>query len=135
MKPILYVLVFLLLIAAVCVHTRPPKEDHIKKMSSVINEAMQDEASLYGAFPAMIASEIEKMRLVDELLDRIVVVEDYGVATVGKVYFNGEEYMISLGVMDNVITFSKEQLKEAVVYMLKNGNLIGDDLKFAGCAR
>lgn len=114
MRSMLYFIIFVAVVALVCMYTRPDKEKHVNKISSVVLEAMRAEAQEEGAFAVAAVNELSGYDLVARSVDRMLVVESYGVFSVGKVIWNDDEYYVSLGVLNTVITFSSDMLRERI---------------------
>ena len=112
MRFILNFFIFIAILAFIGYKTCPRKEQHVEKISEVVNEAMHTEASERGKLAGMAVEAIEETDLVSTTVDKLLRVDYYGVFSVGKVLWGDEEYYVSFGAMSCVFTFSSEMLQE-----------------------
>ena len=111
MRTILNFFIFVVILAVIGYKTCPDKQQHVEKISAVVNEAMQAEASERGELAGMAVEAISVTDIVSTTVDNLLTVDDYGFFSVGKVLWDEEEYRVSFGAMSCVFTFSSEMLQ------------------------
>lgn len=73
---------------------------------------MQAEAAERGVFAGVATDAVLETGIVDHSLERMLIVEDYGFFSLGKIIWNEKEYYLSLGIMNTVFSFSAEMLQD-----------------------
>ena len=100
--------VLILLLALTC----PGKEAHVDKIRTTLANAVEEkngEDSAWGFFGALFVSKVA-----DVYLDSKLEIDNYVVCSVGKVRIDGESTTLSFGILNQVFTFRKENIKEAM---------------------
>ncbi len=100
--------VLILLLALTC----PGKEAHVDKIRTTLANAVEEkngEDSELGILGALFVSKVA-----DVYLDSKLEIDNYVVCSVGKVRMDGETTTLSFGILNQVFTFSKETMKEAM---------------------
>ena len=115
MKKILVLFLFVG-IALVAVITCPQKDAHKDALMKLVNVALDTE--LYDKAKteeemgfAMLGSVIGS-GIAEIILDKKLLVDNYFVCSAGRIIFDGEEKIVSIGFLNHVFTMSEEQLKE-----------------------
>lgn len=115
MKKLFKILLVVLIIGGVAVISCPDKQAHKDAITSVINEAVQDEL---GVNP-----EEDSLGILKGLanigagiyLDSKFDVKNYFLFSVGTILHGAENDVVSLGVFGHVFTFDKEDVKEMLL--------------------
>ena len=110
-----YVLIFITVLVSVCIHTKPDREEHLRELSSSLLENIDAVSPVKG---------VDADEFVAEVLDKLFVVEEYVALTVGSIVYGGEKYVISVGVLGNVFTLSKDDVTERVVRRLRERGIV-----------
>jgi len=109
------------LIIFVMFATNPTKEEHWAKITSEVGEAVVEQENdffgLGGALNSVITEAIMAFG------KNFFTVEDYVVCSVGKINYDGEPKVVSLGLLNHVFTFEKEDVTK---YLEEN---VTDELK------
>ena len=120
--------VFTLLTVAVLVsvgmHTKPGREAHIEELSSSLFANMDGVLPVGMTIPAKVMDKIKSDVVVEAMLDRMLVVDDYVACTVGRIVVGENRYVVSVGVIGNVFALSQEGMAEKVVYRLREMGLV-----------
>lgn len=116
MKKTLISLLVILGIAAVAVVTCPDHQAHKDAISSVINEAINDELRSetedqgISAFIGSLGSSVAGF-----LINSQLSVKNYFVYSAGWLKdYDGEKKLVSVGVFGHVFTFGKEDIRKAI---------------------
>lgn len=129
-------LVFILLILC---FTCPSKDDHKKALTDVITQTLDDAkqklndnsdlAGIDQTFTTMFLSSIDQV--VKSSIDSLLKVNNYGVFSIGKINFAGQEKIVSLGILNHVFTLDKQDIEQEINRRLQAGNniQIGGKLK------
>ena len=112
----LLLLIVILAIALVGVITCPQKEAHKDALMKLVNVALDTELSKHAETEeeigfAMLGSVIGS-GIIEIVVDKKLLVDNYFVCSIGRVVFEGEEKIVSVGVFNHVFTMSEEKLKE-----------------------
>ncbi len=111
MRLLIYFILFVAVVSVICIATKPEKEIHVQKLSSVVAEAIASEAEEYG-IPTDEINTPAGNEYISSTIGKMLTVEDYGLFTLGKVRFGNKEYTVSVGVFGTVLTFSSEMLAD-----------------------
>ncbi len=108
--------------------TCPTKEDHKQALANVVTQTMNDatkqidNTSDFGdigqAFATMFLSTIE--RTIQSSIDNLLQVENYGVCSIGKINFGGQEKIVSVGILTHIFTFDKGDIEREISKRLQN---------------
>ena len=115
MKKILF---FIIIIAIVLVSiiTCPQKNEHKVALMNLVNVALDTELSKkvsseeekgFALFGSIIGSEIAEY-----VIDKKLMIDNYFVCSFGRVVFDGDEKVVSVGVFIHVFTMPEDKLKE-----------------------
>ena len=115
MKKIL-LFVVIIAIALVGVITCPQKDAHTDALMKLVNVALDSELSRHADTKeemglAMLGSFIGS-GIAEMVIDKKLMVDNYFVCSIGRIVFEGEEKIVSIGCFNHVFTMSEEQLKE-----------------------
>ena len=106
----LITLVALVVIASV---TCPDKVKHTNalsdKMSSIIADKTRDDESGLAGLGMLLGNAVS-----DAVIKNLVSVDDYFLFSLGKVYSEGEEHIVSFGIFGHVFTASKDRIQEEI---------------------
>ena len=122
MKWIFYLCVFLVVFGLICAKTLPDKEEHLHAVSLAMISEIEQGNVLPGITDTKLSDMVTDETFVDECLANMLVVEDYGVVTIGKIRWMNNEYVVSLGILGKVFTFV--DAKAAKDYMTSFENKI-----------
>lgn len=104
MKWIGYLCVFLIVLGVICAKTLPGKEAHVRAVSAAVISEIEKGNVLPGIADAKLSDMATDEAFVDECLANMLVIESYGVVTIGKIRWMNNEYVVSLGVLGKVFT-------------------------------
>ena len=86
---------------------------HQDKIEEVINAAVKKKmgkgTNILDAGIKYFSKALIKGAL-DIAFDKMLTVNDYYIFSIGKIEYDGEEHIISVGVMNNIITFDEEDV-------------------------
>ena len=106
MKWIFYLSVFLVVLGFVCAKTLPDKEAHVRAVSAAVISEIEKGNVLPGIADTKLSDMATDEAFVDECLANMLVIESYGVVTIGKIRWMNNEYVVSLGILGKVFTFA-----------------------------
>jgi hypothetical protein len=115
MKKIL-LLIIIIGIALVGVITCPQKDAHTDALMKLVNVALDSELSKHAdteeemglaMFGSIIGSGIAEF-----VIDKKLLVDNYFVCSIGRIVFDGEEKIVSVGCFNHVFTMPEDKLKE-----------------------
>ena len=103
----------LALIFAVMVVTCPKTEDHRDAVRKELTKSIhthidQDNTGVFGAFGKLLTSQISEMAV-----NNLLSVDNYVVYSVGRIEWQGDNKIVSFGLLGHVYTFDAEDLDEA----------------------
>ena len=102
-------------LAAVLAITNPNEQDHRRAISSVTKDWSSDKiedfmgGGFLGGITKMVAAP-----LLNEVVDGIVNVDNYGLCSVGHIDIGDSSTRVSFGIMGHVFTFNKTQIDEKI---------------------
>lgn len=114
MKKTLAFIVFIVIIL-VGVVTCPQKDAHQDALMKLVNIALDTELSQkasseeekgWALLGSMIGSSIAEL-----VIDNKLVIDNYFVYSIGRIVFEGEEKVVSVGLFNHVFTMSEDKLK------------------------
>lgn len=106
MKSLFYLLVFLLVAGLICTKTKPEKSSHVRSVAVAIVDEIEAGNLLPGIKDTKFADKATDVAFVREVVDKMLTIDNYGVFTLGKIRWMDKEYVVSLGIMGKVFTFS-----------------------------
>jgi len=117
----LLTLVVLLLICILMTLTRPNKETHKEAMMKAVNEYVEEEMKA-GMGINMLAKLGKNVivRTVSVLLDTQLEEHNYYLFNTTSAKIQGEEKILSVGILGHVFTFDKDMLREKMEPLLKS---------------
>lgn len=123
-KLILYPLLAILVLLSMCMHTIPDKEAHMQEITAQVNHFLK-EGNIYGVkIPDSVIEKIEEEEYVSLMLRKLVLVEEYELLSLGKIVTSDNEYIISVGMLGNVIVLPKEEISEKIFLKLREKKII-----------
>ena len=110
----LLVLVIVLLVAVIMVLTRPQKAAHKEAMMEAIKELVSDEADSLGLGDNVLTKLGKGIvnKTIEKVLNSKLEMHDYLVYNTTYVILQGEEQLLSVGLLGHVFTFDKQMLRE-----------------------
>ena len=120
MKFLFYLIVFILVGGFVCTKTKPDKAKHVKTVSEVVVNEIKNGNLFPGVMETPFAEVAANQDVVRLLLDKMLVVESYGVFTLGKVRWGDKEYVMSLGILGKVFTFADAKVAGDFIQSFKD---------------
>lgn len=109
MKKLIKTILILAIIAVAMVFTCPEREKHVDKIASVMvkssKEKPEDTGVLQDIGNAILGAVNEK--LAHTWVNSQLKVTDYKVLNVGKMYYKGEDRMVSIGAFNHVFCLVK----------------------------
>lgn len=123
-KPVVYLLLALVVLFSISVHTKPSREQHLKEVTACIMEAFRNDELLGTRINGKVLHEIEDRRLVQEMLDKMIRVDDCMLLTLCKVRTGDDDYLLSIGVLGGVIVLQKKAVAEKVLIKLRERRIV-----------
>jgi hypothetical protein len=120
MKSLLYLAVFILVGGLICSKTKPEKADHVNSLSTVVAQEIKSGNLLPGIAGTDFAKTATDPRFVKNVLNSMLVLESYGVFTIGKIRWQEEEYVVSLGILGKVFTFADARVANDFIKSFKD---------------
>lgn len=115
MKKILVFIVFIV-IALVGVITCPQKDVHKVTLMNLVNVALDTElikkASSEEEKGLALLGSIIGSEIAEYVIDKKLMIDNYFVCSIGRIVFDGEEKVVSVGVFNHVFTMLEDKLKE-----------------------
>ena len=125
------ILITLVVVAAVLILTCPKPEQHKEVLSSVItatvNDAANDSTNTTGN--ELIDNAVRSIsnafagKVVEAAVDNLVTVDNYVVCSLGKVNYNGKDYVVSLGLLGHIFTVDEDDLQKAAEQYYKKSEI------------
>lgn len=123
-KPVVYLLLALVVLFSISVHTKPSREQHLKEVTACIMEAFRNDELLGTRINGKVLHEIEDRRLVQEMLDKMIRVDDCMLLSLCKVRTGDDDYLLSIGVLGGVIVLQKKAVAEKVLIKLRERRIV-----------
>lgn len=124
------VFVFMAVVALLVV-TCPKPEQHKEALSNVItttvNDAVNETDNITGnvfvdnAFKLI--SDTFAGKVIKTAVDDLVKVDNYVVCSLGKVHYDGEDHIVSLGLLGHIFTVDEDDLREAAEQYYKKSEV------------
>jgi hypothetical protein len=109
MKALIKTLIVLVILAGVMLFTCPPEEKHVEKLTQEIVKSSQEDnenASLLESIGNAIAGTISEA-VVKVYVKNQLEVENYHVLNTGKMYYDGEKRVVTIGAFNHVFCLVK----------------------------
>lgn len=106
MKFFLYLVIFLLVAGLVCSRTVPDKDTHVRSVALAMIEEIESGELLPGIKGTRLAKKATDHEFVRNCVEQMLQVEDFGLFSLGRIVWMGNEYIVSLGVLGRVMNFS-----------------------------
>ncbi|MBQ5895564.1 MAG: hypothetical protein IIW75_03215 [Bacteroidaceae bacterium] len=120
MKSFMYLIVFLLVGGFICAKTRPEKSDHINTLTETLIDEVKSGNIVSGVTESQISAVASKSNLVREFVGKMLHIDNYVVFTIGKVKWMGAEYVVSLGILGKVFTFTDARVAKEYIDSIKD---------------
>lgn len=116
----LLVIIILLLVAVLMSQTVPDKRQHKEAMMEAINEYVEEEAvdKLGDNLLAKLSKSVV-VKTVETALNSKLKMDNYYLFNTTHVRIDGEDQLLSLGMLGHVFTFDKEMLREKLEEAMK----------------
>ena len=110
----LLIIVIVLLLAVIMVLTRPQKAAHKEAMMEAVKEFVDDEADSLGLGDNMLTHLGKGIvnKTVEKVLNSKLGMHDYLIYNTTYVKLNGDEQLLSVGLLGHVFTFDKQMLRD-----------------------
>ena len=96
-------------LVSICMHTKPGREAHMEKLSSSLFANMDGVLPEGMEIPAKVMEGMKSEGVVETMLDRMLVVDDYAACTVGRIVVGDNRYVVSVGVFDKIKGIAKHR--------------------------
>ena len=113
MKGFFYSLIFLFAVSLVCVVTCPNKNAHSEALMKLFNVALASELSEITTEENenwVMLGSILGSGIAEYVINQKLMVDNYFVCSIGRFNYEGEECIVSVGVLNHIFTKSKEEL-------------------------
>ena len=120
MKSFMYLIVFLLVGGFICAKTRPEKSDHINTLTETLIDEVKSGNIVSGVTESQISAVASNSNLVREFVGKMLHIDNYVVFTIGKVKWMGAEYVVSLGILGKVFTFTDARVAKEYIDSIKD---------------
>ena len=115
MKKLLFLIVFLAVIAGALIATCPDRNAHLEAIKSVVsevaNEEMDKQSNILTTGLASISTMLT-INMADTYLKSNLIIRDHTLFNIGYISYNDDLRMISFGILNHVFTLDKETAKE-----------------------
>ena len=115
MKKLLFLIVFLAVIAGALIATCPDRNAHLEAIKSVVsevaNEEMDKQSNILTTGLASISTMLT-INMADTYLKSNLIIRDHTFYNIGYINYNDDLRMISFGILNHVFTLDKETAKE-----------------------
>lgn len=115
MKGFLYTLLIMFALSLVCIVTCPDKDAHSDALMKLFNVAWQTELAEVGINEneglALFGSALGS-GIAEYVIEKQLIVDNYFVCSIGRFIYEGEENIVSVGVLNHIFTKSEELLRE-----------------------
>lgn len=109
-KTIVWCSVFVVLFLSL-IFTCPDKQKHVEALnsltSSILNDQISTDSDGWDYLGAMLGNKV-----LGAVFDNSLYVDNYVIFSVGKMTFDGEDSIVSLGIFNHVFTKSREQVRK-----------------------
>ncbi len=113
MKGFFYSLAFLFAFSLACVMTCPDKDTHSEALMNLFNVALNSELSDITTKEnedwVMLGSALGS-GIAEYVINQKLMVDNYFVCSIGRFNYEGEERIVSVGVLNHIFTKSEEEL-------------------------
>ncbi len=113
MKGFLYTLLIVFALSLVCIVTCPDKDAHSDALMKLFNVAWQTELAEVGINEneglALFGSALGS-GIAEYVIEKQLIVDNYFVCSIGRFIYEGEENIVSVGVLNHIFTKSEEEL-------------------------
>ena len=115
MKKLLFLIVFLAVIAGALIATCPDRNAHLEAIKSVVSEVANEEMDKQSNILTTELASISTMltiNMADTYLKSNLIIRDHTFYNIGYINYNDDLRMISFGILNHVFTLDKETAKE-----------------------
>lgn len=118
-KYLFYLIVFLLVGGFICAKTNPDRDEHVKTLTTTLVDEIKSGNILPGVTETKLAGVVTSHSSVGFMVDKKLVIDDYAVFSIGKIQWIDEDYVVSLGILGKVFTFSDARVAEDYIHSLE----------------
>ena len=115
MKKLLFLIVFLAVIAGALIATCPDRNAHLEAIKSVVsevaNEEMDKQSNILTTGLASISTMLT-INMADTYLKSNLIIRDHTFYNIGYIIYKDDFTMVSLGILNHVFTLDKETARE-----------------------
>jgi hypothetical protein len=115
MKKLLFLIVFLAVIAGALIATCPDRNAHLEAIKSVVsevaNEEMDKQSNILTTGLASISTMLT-INMADTYLKSNLIIRDHTFYNIGYISYKDDFTMVSLGILNHVFTLDKETARE-----------------------
>ena len=114
MKTVLYILLVVLVFGVACIVTCPDQDVHTDALKNLLNETITaemykdvttEEDEVLAMLASMLGTGIGGL-----VIDNILNVDNYFVCSIGRIMYDGEERIVSVGLLNHVFTAGEENI-------------------------
>lgn len=112
-------LLFVTIVVAVMIFTCPATPAHKEALTDIVTSSVTKVANENLPANGLIATGVRMFsnmlmkKVVDTAVDNLVTVDNYIVCSVGKVNYDGEDHIVSVGVFGHIFTTDQTHVEEA----------------------
>ena len=123
-KPVISLLLAVAVVLSLCMHFVPGRQHHVDEVAACVTDALRNDSYSLAAISGAAMSRLEAGDMVRAMVEKMAIFDDYAVFSLCKVKGADDEYMLSVGVLGNVIVFAKEGMTEKVFLELRKKKII-----------
>lgn len=123
-KQVIYLLLVLVVLVSVCMHTKPGKEEHVDEVTACVTEGLRSGSFSQTGITDEKMSRIESEQMLRPMIEKMILFDEYVLFSLCKVKGADDEYLLSIGVLDNVFVLSKEGMTEKIFLNLRQKKII-----------
>ena len=123
-RQVIYLLLAVVVLLSLSMHTLPGKQQHVDEVAACVLDGLRNDRYSLAVIPDERMERIEDGQMVHAIVDRMALFYDYAVLSLCKVKGADGEYMLSVGVLDNVFVLAKEGMTEKIFLDLRQKKII-----------
>jgi hypothetical protein len=97
--------------------TCPKPAEHYKALNELVGHTIESQAASSDGLAQQVIAALGRVaydQVGSGIVERMVHVDDYVVVSIGRMHWQGEDHVVSVGILGHVVTPSEAQLAEAV---------------------
>lgn len=123
-KPVISLLLAVAVVLSLCMHFVPGRQHHVDEVAACVTDALRNDSYSLAAISGAAMSRLEAGYMVRAMVEKMTLFEDYAVFSMCKVKGADDEYMLSIGVLDNVFVLAKKGMTEKIFLDLRQKKII-----------